>query len=242
MELIYSATDNIGTITLNRPHYKNALNATLIKSFMEQLKDLSNIAVLIIQGTDHNFCSGGDLNWMLAGGKLTVEDNIQDVTLLDTLFQSLYTLPIPTIAAINGVAFGAGVGLTACCDLAIAHPNSQFCLPEAKIGLAPALVAHYLIESMGKRNAKALALLSTTFTAEHALNLGLITHINDSSYNYAFNLAQKMTKTDPHAKKIIKNLFNDEYSAPNRQNAINTLANLRATTTAQTLIAEFLNR
>src|SRR4030095_4923835 len=100
-----------------------------------------------------------------------------DATALGTLLQTLYRFPKPTIALVQGAAYGGGAGLACACDLVLASTSATFCFSEAKLGLIPAIISPYIIEAMGDRQAKAYFLTSEIIDAQKALTLGLCHHI-----------------------------------------------------------------
>ena len=126
---------NIATITLNRPEAHNAFDDKLIKQFTDTLCDINenkNIKVVLLNAIGKHFCAGADINWMRSTTKYLHEENIQDAYALANLLRTLNTLNKPTIALIQGSAFGGGIGFIAACDIAIAVPDAQFGFSEVK--------------------------------------------------------------------------------------------------------------
>jgi methylglutaconyl-CoA hydratase len=102
------------------------------------------------------------------------EDNQRDAMLLADLMRTLNYFPKPSIARINGAAFGGGVGLIAACDITIAVDKALFGLTEARLGLAPAVISPYVFRRIGERNARRYFLTAERFNAQQALAIGLI--------------------------------------------------------------------
>ena len=132
-------TDNengIVQLTLNRAEIHNAFDDKLIAELTVAFKELNNdptVKVLILDAEGKSFSAGADLNWMRRMADYSRDENYQDSEQLAGLMSTLYEMKCPTIAAVQGAAFGGGVGLVACCDIAIASDKASFCLSEVKI-------------------------------------------------------------------------------------------------------------
>ena len=168
---------SITCVVLNRPEKHNAFDATFIGTFteiLESIHDDPQVRVVLVTAKGESFCAGADLHWMRETIHYSRAKNIADALRLSKLMQVLHDLSKPTIALVQGNAFGGGVGLVACCDIAIASNQANFCLSEVKLGLIPATVAPYLIAAIGKRPAQRYLLTGESFTAKTALQLGLL--------------------------------------------------------------------
>lgn len=167
----------VATVTLNRPEIHNAFDdqliAELTKIFQQVAQD-DNIRVMVLASNGKSFCAGADLNWMKRMAQYSYEQNLADATSLANMFQTLNTLPKPTIARVQGAAFGGAVGLVACCDIAIGSKLSKFCLSEVKLGLIPATISPYVIEAIGARAARRYFMTAEVFSSRRARRLGLL--------------------------------------------------------------------
>ncbi len=177
--LMQCTVDDKGTatITLQRPEVHNAFNAQLINELTTTLSHLegqSEVRILILTGAGDSFCAGGDLAWMRSTVNLDREENRQDALKLATMLRTLNFFPKPTVAKINGSAYGGGVGLIACCDIAVATEQATFGLTEARLGLAPATIAPYVISAIGTRQARRYFLTGERFDASTAQRIGLV--------------------------------------------------------------------
>jgi methylglutaconyl-CoA hydratase len=175
--VLLDVKDAVATLTLCRPEKHNAFDDTVIKALIDNLKLVganSEIRVLVLQSQGKSFSAGGDLAWMKRMADLSYEDNIKDAQQLALLMQTLNDLPIPSIAKIQGAAFGGAVGLIACCDIALASQHAKFCLSEVKLGLAPATISPYVIAAMGARRCRQLFLTAEVFDAEQAGSWNLV--------------------------------------------------------------------
>ena len=131
--IILTKIDNRGvaTITLNRPELHNAFDDILISELTDLLREFDedpDVRVVLLAANGKSFSAGADLNWMRRMADYSREQNLADAEILAELMRTLDTLTKPTIALIQGAAFGGGVGLVACCDIAIATTKASFCL------------------------------------------------------------------------------------------------------------------
>jgi methylglutaconyl-CoA hydratase len=178
-ETLLFETDRRGVarLTLNRPERRNALDGDLVGALLAGLAAIDGdpkIRVLVLSGSGEAFCSGADIDWMRARLTDTAEANRSHAGMLADLMRRLNGLSKPTIARIQGPAYGGGVGLITCCDIAIAAETSIFALSEARLGLAPAVIAPYVIAAVGQRQARRLFLTAARIDAQEALRLGLV--------------------------------------------------------------------
>lgn len=169
--------DGIATVTLARPAVHNAFDDELIEQLTDTLKDLGEepaVRAVVLTGEGASFSAGADLNWMRRMVSASEKDNRKDARRLAKLMRTLNYLPKPTIARVNGSAFGGGVGLIACCDIAIAAKDAKFGLTEVRLGLVPAAISPYVIDAIGARQARRFFLTGEIFEAETALRIGLV--------------------------------------------------------------------
>ncbi len=181
---IIQTTDSRGvaTIKLNRPQVHNAFDEHLIADLTDTLKSISDndsINVVILASEGKNFSAGADLNWMRRMADYDEEENRQDALRLAELLRTLNELNKPTIARVQGAVFGGGVGLVACCDIAVASNNSTFSLSEVLLGLVPATISPYVIAAIGARAARRYFLSGERFSAQEALRLNLVHELSD---------------------------------------------------------------
>ena len=142
------------TLTLDRPQLHNAFDDLLIAELIKTLKIYEQhpkTRLLVLRANGKSFSAGADLNWMQRVAQYSQAENKADAENLAELMSSLYYFPHPTLAIVQGAAFGGGVGLVSCCDIAIASDKASFCLSEVKLGLAPAVISPYVIAAIGTR-------------------------------------------------------------------------------------------
>jgi len=176
---LHTTIDDYGraTLTMNRPEIHNAFDDTLIAALTGELRELEanpRVRLVILAGSGRSFSAGADLSWMRRMADYTTEENLTDALALAELMQTLNGLTKPTLALVHGAAYGGGVGLVACCDLAIASHRASFCLSEVKLGLIPAVISPYLVQAIGPRAARRYFQSAETFDAATAQRLGLV--------------------------------------------------------------------
>jgi methylglutaconyl-CoA hydratase len=170
----------VARITLTRPETHNEFDASLVADLTGSLGALATdaaVRVVILAGEGPSFSAGANLEWMRAQAKQGEADNIDDARKLGELMLALDRLPKPTIARVHGPVHGAGVGLVACCDIAIATPAANFSFADVKLGLIPAVISPYVIAAIGPRWARRLFLTAERFDAVQAQWTGLVHEI-----------------------------------------------------------------
>jgi len=167
----------VATIVMQRPEVHNAFDAQLIADLtavLGQLDHDASVRAVVLTGAGSTFSAGADLNWMLGMARASEVENRKDSLRLATLMRTLNFLSKPTIAKVNGSSYGGGVGLVACCDIAIGVDGAKFSLSEVKLGLVPAVISPYVIAAIGLRQARRMFLTAEVFTSEEALRIGLL--------------------------------------------------------------------
>lgn len=209
--LIQRDARDVVTLTLNRPEVHNAFNPELIDRLIDVLSQLhaNPPRVVILTGEGHAFSAGADLVWMQAMVEANEADNRADAKRMAHLFRLLDEMPCPTIARINGHAFGGGVGLIACCDLAIASEKAQLGLTEVQLGLTPATIAPFVVAKIGIQHARRLMLTGERFDGAMGVRFGLITDTTptDQLDGHIEDLLQCLLAGSPSAQAHTKSLI-----------------------------------
>jgi methylglutaconyl-CoA hydratase len=169
-------------LTMNRPDRRNALSRDLIAALSEafgRARDDAAARCVVLIGSGNAFCAGMDLAELqeattASGKKSPVWD---DALRLAELYDLIYTLPKPTLAAVNGAAVAGGAGLVSVCDLAVAVPEARFGYPEVRRGLVAAMVMPHLLRHVGERVARYLLLTGELIDAEKAYEVGFVNEI-----------------------------------------------------------------
>jgi methylglutaconyl-CoA hydratase len=167
----------VATLTLNRPDRRNAFDEAVVAQLTLNLRKLAEddgVRVLVIRGAGRNFSAGGDIEWMRRMSGAPFEENLKDAQALAEMMGLLDRFSKPTIAFVHGAAYGGGVGLVACCDIAIATDGATFCMSEARLGVIPAVIGPFVIRAIGGRQARRLMLTAETISAARARSIGLV--------------------------------------------------------------------
>ncbi len=167
----------VATVTLNRPDFHNAFNPAMIAELHQVFDGLAqnrSVRIVILTGAGPSFCAGADLNWMQESLSYSPADNLADAERMSAMYERINTLPQPLIGRINGAAVGGGLGLVACCDIAVGVPEAKFGFAEVKLGLVPAVIARFVLPKIGAGQARALFVSGHRFGAERAATLGLL--------------------------------------------------------------------
>ncbi len=243
--------EGIATITLNRPERHNAFDDVLITELtttLQQLEETPNLRALILRANGKHFCAGADANWMRRMVDYTAAENLRDAHQLAELMNTLYHFSKPTIALAHGAAYGGGIGLIACCDIALATHSAQFCFSEVKLGLVPATISPYVIAAIGERAARYYFLTAERFDAKNALTLGLIRDVvaEDELITKGEALASQLLINAPQAiaaaKQLVTSVAGQPIDATLRSFTAECIATLRSTPEAQEGLKAFLEK
>lgn len=164
-------------LVMNRPEVHNAFDDGLIAELtaaIDAVEHDDGVRAVVLTGSGGSFSAGADLNWMRGMATASEADNLADSLRLATLMRRLQFLAKPTVARVNGAAFGGGVGLVACCDIAVTVDSARFALSEVKLGLVPAVISPYVVAAIGLRQARRLFVTGELIDSAAALSMGLV--------------------------------------------------------------------
>jgi len=178
-DTVSTAIDSRGVarLTLNRPEVHNAFDDALIgelSASLERLRKDPKVRIVVIAATGKSFSAGADLNWMRRTAEYSFEENLADAEGLAGLLRTLNELPKPTVALVQGAAYGGGVGLVAACDIVAATERAVFCLSEVKLGLIASVISPYVRAAIGETWARRYTMTAEPFSAEKACAIGLV--------------------------------------------------------------------
>lgn len=244
-------TGAVARLRLERPALHNAFDATLIAGLTAALETVGrdpDVRVVVLEGSGASFSAGADLNWMRGMAAAGEADNREDALALARLMRSLDELPRPTIARVHGAAFGGGVGLVACCDIAIGAAGAKFGLTESRLGLLPATISPYVIAAIGARHARRYFATAEIFDAAQAQRIGLLHEVVEADALDAAIERQiaLLLKSGPSATAGAKRLVRDvagatDRDALDRDNA-SLIAALRVSAEGQEGLSAFLDK
>ncbi len=254
-DTIHSQYDERGvtTLTLNRPDKHNAFDDTLIAHLTAQLKrinDDESVRVVILTGAGKSFSSGADVDWMRSMTGFSQDENFEDAARLAELLSVIKHLNKPVIARVNGHAFGGGVGLIACCDIAIGVDSAKLAFTEVRLGLVPAVISPYVIAAIGERQARRYFLSAETINATRAHEIGLLHELTtaDKLDETVGDVVDALLAGGPKALAAAKHLVttvtgaHEEGDQKLRNRTTEIIAQLRVSDEGQEGLSSFLEK
>lgn len=248
-------------LVLARPARHNALDADLMQALLDCLDDLAHrhgqpLAerphVLLLRAEGRHFCAGADLNWMrnqLNGDfdPSSFEKNREDARVLARLMQALDELPFPTVALVQGAAYGGALGLLCACDIVLASDDARFCLSEVSLGLVPAVISPYVVRAMGMRQARRYMLSAEPFDAITACRLNVAHRLcaPEKLLSEGRALGMRLCRNGPQAMKETKRLLAAIEHQPGHQHeeiTVETIARVRVGLEAQEGMQAFFDK
>ena len=250
--LFRASPGGVGVITLNRPEVHNAFDDETIARLAEVLADVAvadGIRAVLIESTGKSFCAGADLNWMKRTAEAVEEANLEDARVFGAMLRRLDTLPQPTIALVQGPAYGGGVGIMAACDIVVAAKEAAFSLSEVRLGLIPATIAPYVVGAIGARNARRYFLTAERFSAIEAHRMGLVHQLVDGAGELAGVAEQIVAQifagapvAVAHAKALIADVDGLAIDAGLVEDLAQRIARARASEEGREGVAAFLEK
>ncbi|MBI5059744.1 enoyl-CoA hydratase/isomerase family protein [candidate division KSB1 bacterium] len=209
-----SGDTHVRRVTLARAEVRNAFNADVISeltSVMVRLKRDEALRAVIIDAEGPTFCAGADFHWMGGMKTASYEANLVDSQCLFEMFLETYRLPIPTIACVQGGAYGGGAGLVACCDFVVMAEDALLSFSEVRIGLVPATISPFVIRKIGEGRARELFLSGALIDAERALRIGLANQAVpvESLVAACGEYVAQLMKAGPQALRLTKEVLRE---------------------------------
>jgi methylglutaconyl-CoA hydratase len=214
MDKVITQIDSRGVaqVTLNNPDKHNAFDDQMIIELTNAFNALAantNVRIMLLKSEGKSFSAGADLDWMKRMASYSYQQNLNDARALAAMLKALHQMPIPTIARVQGAAFGGAVGLVSCCDIALASSNASFALSEVKIGLVPSTISPYVIAAIGERHAKRYFMTAERFDANTALQIELVHEAVEKSLldDKVEQLVTAILSNGPEAVAVAKQLI-----------------------------------
>lgn len=214
METLQIAVDaqGVARLTMNRPEVFNAFNEAMIAELgaaFDQLAADPAVRLIVLAGAGRAFSAGADIQWMKRASEATQDWNLQDARGFAEMLARIANCPKPTIARVQGLALGGGFGLVAACDIALATEDAKFAVSEARFGILPAVIGPYVINAVGPRQARRLALTASRIGAAEALGMGLLHEVVPAAELDAAvqRWVDELLMNGPQAQGEIKRLF-----------------------------------
>ncbi len=239
------------TITLTQPEVRNAFSDEVIAEITAAFLEVgarADVRAVVLAAEGPAFCAGANLNWMRRMADYTREENMADAGKLAEMLRVIYECPRPTIARVQGDVYAGGMGLVACCDMAVAVETAGFCLSEVKIGLIPATISPYVIRAMGARAAHRYFLTAERFGAAEALRIGFVHEVVAAEQLDAKvdELAKALASASPHAvracKKLVQDVAEREIDAGLIAATVEGIADIRASDEGKEGVQSFLQK
>ncbi|MDH0747700.1 gamma-carboxygeranoyl-CoA hydratase [Pseudomonas sp. GD03842] len=239
------------TLWLNRPEKNNAFDAQMIRELiiaLDRLQNDSRLRFLVLRGRGRHFSAGADLAWMQESANLDFNTNLGDARELGELMYNLAKLKLPSLAVVQGAAYGGALGLVSCCDMAIGADDAQFCLSEVKIGLAPAVISPFVTQAIGPRHARRYALTGERFNGLRATEIGLLAasyplaELDRRVDEWVTNLLANSPQAMRVSKELLREVGDGELSPALRRYCENTIARIRVSAEGQEGLQAFLNK
>jgi methylglutaconyl-CoA hydratase len=246
-----SVAHHIGSITLNRPDVRNAFNDEVIAEITQAFTELGqrdDVRCIVLAAEGTAFCAGADLNWMRRMADYSRQENLADAGKLAEMLRVIYECPKPTVARVQGDVYAGGMGLVACCDMAVSVDTAGYCLSEVKLGLIPATISPYVIRAIGARASHRYFLTAERFSAQEALRLGFVHEVTSAEQLGAKvdEIAQALVKNSPNAVKVCKKLVHDvankEIGQPWIGKTVEGIADIRASAEGREGVSAFLSK
>ncbi|MDC0231202.1 enoyl-CoA hydratase-related protein [Aureispira] len=210
--LLCKKQNGVAILTLNRPKAYNSFNREMALALIAKFEDFAvddEVRAIVLTGIGAAFCAGQDLKEVTEDNGITFEIILREH--YNPIIKAIRTIRKPVIAAINGVAAGAGANIAFCCDLTIAKESATFTQAFSKIGLVPDSGGTFFLPRLvGMQRATAMMMLSNKITAKEAAEIGLIYHcVNDEEFDSAvMKLAEKIARMPTKALGMTKELIN----------------------------------
>ena len=236
---------------LNRPDLRNALNGELQDFLLKAFKELEaepKIRVLVLAGRGTAFCAGGDLSRMEQASKMTIAKSKAEASRFAALLYRMHTYPKPLVARVHGPAFAGGMGLVAACDLVVASEEAEFCLPEVRIGLVPAMISPYIVRAMGEQQARRYVLTGERLSAREAHRIGFVhecvaaAELDARVEKFAAQLAHAGPQALARSRKLLARVAKAPVSPALATHTAGVLAQARAGDEAREGIRSFLEK
>lgn len=249
--LLITTADGVRTITLNRAERHNAFDDALIKDLAQAFRDAATapgVRAVVLDSTGKSFSAGADLDWMKRMAGYSQDENVADAMALSDMLDAIDSCPRPVIGVVQGPAYGGGVGLVACCDLAVAAEGASFCLSEVKLGIIPAVISPYVVRAMGGRQARRYAVTAETFSAAEAKACGLVHEVVPAGDLAAVRdkWLARVKGNGPEAmsaaKGLIRRAADEPLDEPLRRWTAERIAERRASAEGQDGIRAFLEK
>jgi methylglutaconyl-CoA hydratase len=244
-------TRGVARLTLNRPAVLNAFDEELIAALAAAFTRVDAdpaVRIVVLGATGRVFCAGADIGWMQRAAANDEAANLEDARRFAGMLDAMSRCRKPVVACVQGAAYGGGVGLTCAADVAIASERAKFCVSEARFGILPAVIGPYLVNAVGVRQARRLALTMTVVGAAEAQALGMVHKVvaEEQLCSAVAATVEELLQGGPGALAEIKALMGQLEEGPItaevRELTAQTISRVRATGEAREGFAAFVDK
>ena len=240
------------TITLNRPDVHNCFDDSMVEGLARAVHDIAEhegLRVATLASRGPTFSAGADLNWMRKVAEQSEADNCGNARHLGNMLSGLAQLPMPTVALVQGNAYGGGIGLIAACDMVVAVKDCVFAFTEVNLGLIPAVISPFVVAAIGARQARRYFMTGEKFDTYHAQRMGLIHEMvptQGALMAQGEYIVDQILQSAPgavaKAKTLIADISNKPIDAPLMDDLARRIAARRATDEGKEGVSAFLER
>jgi methylglutaconyl-CoA hydratase len=239
------------TVTLTRAELRNAFNDAVIAELTQVFAELGqrdDVRAIVLAAEGTAFCAGADLNWMRRMADYSRAENRVDAGRLAEMLRVLYACPKPTVARVQGDVVAGGMGLVACCDMAVSVDTAAYCLSEVKLGLIPATIGPYVVRAMGARAAHRYFLTAERFSAAEAQRIGFVHEVvpADQLDAKVEQLVQALISAGPAAvracKQLVQEVAEQAIDAALIDRTVQGIADIRASAEGKEGVQSFLQK
>jgi methylglutaconyl-CoA hydratase len=250
--ILLNINDGVARLELNRPEKHNAFNAEMIAELTAAftlLAEQQSLRLVILSGNGPSFSAGADLHYMKEISGFGYEENLRDAQKLAGLFETVKNCAVPVMAVVHGAVFGGANGLSAACDIVLAHENTVFAFSEVKLGITPATISPFVIARCGEAAARELMLTGRKFTASEAYRFMLVNQVfqSENQEELISTYIRQLLSSGPMALKACKTLI-QKVTEPHKEKAeilnftTKQIAELRASEEGQEGLAAFFDK
>ncbi len=244
----------VAQVTMARPAVFNAFDEAMVAELdaaFESLGADDTVRVIVLAGAGPHFSAGADLQWMQRASRASLAWNVDDARRFASMMARVQQCPKPTVARLQGAALGGGVGLACACDIAVAADTASFAVSESRFGILPSVIAPYLINAVGARQAQRLALTAVRIGADEARQIGLVHTVSplDQLDVVLDQAVDALIAAGPQAQRELKQLFGRLSGCPAgpvspevRELCAQTIARVRGSDEAREGFAAFLEK
>ena len=250
--VVLDIENGVASVTLNRGSVHNAFDEIMIArldAVFDEVSERDDVVALVMQGAGKSFSAGADLNWMKRAATFSQAQNKADALDLANMLDKLNRLSKLTIACVQGVAMGGGMGLVCCCDVVIADNTAKFALSEVKLGLIPATISPYVLAAIGVRHSRRYFQTGECFGVEQAHKIGLVHIIAEHQEDMSKQLQcilQEVKANGPKAiaasKKLCLDLAGKAINPSLIDDSANRIAHTRSGDEAKEGLSAFLEK